>query len=72
MSAETPDTMTLPAVGMADHLAADPFVQQLVAENARLRNRVEALTRRLDAAREAYHHMAQIMAQYAPMKGADG
>lgn len=60
----------LPAAAVDVTPAGDPYVQQLVAENARLRERVETLGRRLRTQEEMLAEIAAIVT--GGMKGATG
>lgn len=52
--------------------AGDPFVQQLVAENERLRARVATLERRLQVRDAVLADIARIVRDEGGMKGAAG
>lgn len=52
--------------------AADPFVQQLIAENERLRVRNETLERRLARYELAYSEIQAVVQRHAGDKGAHG
>lgn len=62
--------LAAPAVDVTP--ADDPFVQQLVAENARLRARVATLERRLGMYVETYDKIAQTVWQAQHLKGVEG
>jgi len=64
------DAVAAPALDVTP--AGDPFVQQLVAENARLRARVAALERRLGMYVETYDKIAQTVWQAQHLKGVEG
>lgn len=52
--------------------AADPFVQQLIAENERLRARNATLERRLARHELAYSEIQAVVQRHAGDKGAHG
>ncbi len=52
--------------------AADPFVQQLVAENERLRARNATLERRLERYELAYSEIQAVVQRHAGEKGVHG
>ena len=52
--------------------AADPFVQQLIAENERLRARNATLERRLERYELAYSEIQAVVQRHAGDKGAHG
>lgn len=52
--------------------AGDPFVQQLIAENERLRARNATLERRLARSELAYSEIQAAVQRYAGDKGAHG
>ncbi len=52
--------------------AADPFVQQLIAENERLRARNETLERRLARYELAYSEIQAVVQRHAGDKGVHG
>lgn len=52
--------------------AGDPFVQQLIAENERLRARNATLERRLARYEETYNRIQAIVQQVAGEKGVHG
>ena len=52
--------------------AGDPFVQQLISENDRLRSRNEALERRLAQFEQTYDKIATIVQRQRGAKGVQG
>lgn len=64
--------MSIPAPAMDLTPAGDPYVQQLVAENARLKARVETLTRRLTLQDAVLANITKIVIKAGGMKGAQG
>lgn len=52
--------------------ADDPFVRQLLAENARLSGRAAALERRLALYENTYRQIAEIVQRSAGFKGGEG
>lgn len=62
--------VTLPAMDVTP--AGDPYVQQLVAENDRLRTRVATLERRLSTQDAVLANIARIVREAGGMKAAAG
>lgn len=50
----------------------DPFIQQLLAENERLIDRIQVLERRLKRYEDAYNKIAAIVQNHSGEKGVQG
>jgi hypothetical protein len=64
--------LAAPAPALDVTPAGDPYVQQLVAENTRLRTRVATLARRLELQDAVLANIARIVHEAGGMKAAEG